>query len=162
MRNSNQGGVLILDLEKPESGVQTFVSLKGSTGQTGIAPLGGGLHAISGGLHSPFHFKLGSMSMLNGMAVIRRKPHIVLSADSIGGRIWRINTQTRAVDVVVADDELGLDSNPVNFIPLGANGLGIIDDCLCFINSARGTFARFKVDKSGNKIGDIEIIVQND
>ncbi|KAI1845395.1 hypothetical protein JX265_005256 [Neoarthrinium moseri] len=161
MRNSNQGGVLILDLEKPESGVQTVVSLKGSTGQTGIAPLGGGLHAVSGGTVLD-EIPVPKTQMLNGMAVIRRKPHIVLSADSIGGRIWRINTQTRAVDVVVADDELGLDSNPVNFIPLGANGLGIIDDFLCFINSARGTFARFKVDKSGNKIGDIEIIVQND
>lgn len=186
MRDYDQGDDLIIDPKDPQPAVKTVLTLEGSTGQTGIAPLGGGIYAISGGIHSPFRFELGSMSvyifslddatgsgtlvdtipvpdtqMLNGMAAIPSSPHILLSADSIGGRIWRIDTQTKVVDVAVTDDQLGPDTDPDNPIPLGANGLKIIDDFLYFTNSAKGTFARFRIDTNGNKISDIVTIAHN-
>ncbi|KAK6064200.1 hypothetical protein SCUP515_11945 [Seiridium cupressi] len=84
----------------------------------------------------------------------------LLSADSIGGRIWRIDTRTKTVDVAIMGLALGPDDEPANFIPLGANGLRIVGDYLYFTNSARGTFVRFKIDEEGNKTGDFETIVE--
>ncbi|CAG8984082.1 hypothetical protein HYALB_00003024 [Hymenoscyphus albidus] len=98
--------------------------------------------------------------MMNGLTSLPQKPHILLSADSIGGRILRINTQTRAVDVSFSDAALG-PGGPTT-VPLGANGLHTSSsgDYLYFSNSGQGTFARVKINAEGDKEGPIEIIAR--
>ena len=138
-----------------------------------------GLFAISGGVHTSFNFVQGSMAVyvvsvpsnsntgsvrsrisvngtLNGMAALPLHPHIILTADSIGGQIFRVNTRTGAVDVPIADPALGSGGN--TNIPLGINGLKIYNGYVYFTNSDRGTFARVKIDAQGNKAGDFEVL----
>lgn len=154
-------------------------NLTGSTALTGMATIAPGLFAVSGGVHSRFIFANNSMAvyvvrlpsdsdtgtvlerisvpgtqMLNGMAALPGKPYVLLSADSIGGRIFRINAYTREVSVAFADPALG----PGPAVPLGANGLKIFDNFLYWTNSGRGTFARVKIDDNGNKVGNIQVV----
>lgn len=181
MASDASGDLLVLDPEaKPEPDVKKVATLPGSTGLTGIATLGDGLYAVTGGLHSPFQFKRGSMSvyiislkdgddtgvlvdtipvpdtmMMNGMAPIPINPHILLSADSIQGRIIRINTRERELSIAFSDPALGPSDNG---IPLGINGLKITQDYMYFTNSAKGTFSRVKIDQAGNKVGCFETL----
>ncbi|CAG8962332.1 hypothetical protein HYFRA_00005387 [Hymenoscyphus fraxineus] len=98
--------------------------------------------------------------MMNGLTSLPQNPHILLSADSIGGRILRINTQTRGVDVSFSDAALGPGGSTT--VPLGANGLHTSSsgDYLYFSNSGQGTFARVKINAEGDKEGPIEIIAR--
>ncbi|KAI1660155.1 hypothetical protein F4813DRAFT_387023 [Daldinia decipiens] len=101
---------------------------KGITGLTGIVPLENGLYAVSGGLHTSFSFQRGSMKLftvslqsgkvvdsipvpdtatMNGLAILPYNPHVVLSADSIEGRIFAIDTHTREVSVIFENIDLG-------------------------------------------------------
>jgi hypothetical protein len=156
-------------------------NLSGSTGLTGMVTIdtNAGLFAISGGVHTSFNFVQGSMAVyvvsvpsnsntgsvrsrisvngtLNGMAALPLHPYIILTADSIGGQIFRVNTRTGAVDVPIADPALGSGGN--TNIPLGINGLKIYNGYVYFTNSGRGTFARVKIDAQGNKAGDFEVL----
>ncbi|TVY31377.1 hypothetical protein LOCC1_G008956, partial [Lachnellula occidentalis] len=151
------------------------------TGLTGMATIAPDTYAVSGGTHSAFIFANNSMSvsvisaqlgtvlysipvpntqMLNGMAALPDTPHIVLSADSIGGRIFRIDTLTRTVDVAFSDPLIGPGDS--SLVTLGANGLKIRDGYLYFTNSGQGFFGRVAIDGLGNKVGDIETLVQLD
>ncbi|KJZ75229.1 hypothetical protein HIM_05423 [Hirsutella minnesotensis 3608] len=150
-----------------------------ATGLTGIAHLGSGLYAISGGRHTEFRFDRGSMNiyivsldagsgavmdvipvpntfMMNGLASVPSQPHILLSADSIEGRILRINTITRQVDVAIADEALA--PRDSRTFPLGVNGLRIRNDYLYFTNSGRGTFARIRITTDGSRAGPTETL----
>jgi hypothetical protein len=104
------------------------------------------------------HIPVLNTQMLNGMAALPATPYVVLSADSIGARIFRINTRTRAVDVAFSDPLLGFGSNTA--VPLGANGLKIFNGYLYFTNSGQGLFARVKINKDGSKAGNIEVITK--
>lgn len=97
--------------------------------------------------------------MMNGMAALPNKPHVILSADSLGGRILRVNTSTREVSVACTDAALGQSEDNLKH-PLGINGLRILGSYLYFTNSAQGTFARFPIDDDGNKIGNVEIMAR--
>ena len=120
-----------------------------------------GLFAISGGVQ--FNFVQGSMAVyvvsvpsnsntgsvrsrisvngtLNGMAALPLHPYIILTADSIGGQIFRVNTRTGAVDVPIADPALGSGGN--TNIPLEINSLKIYNGYVYFTHSGRGTFVR--------------------
>lgn len=160
------------------------ITLDGSTGLSCIAALGGGKYAISGGIHTSFNFQQGSMKvyvvslpaqnvpaavidsipvpdtrMMNGMAALPVKSHIILSADSLGGRIIRVDTSTGEASIAFADAALGpSENNPTH--PLGINGLRIQGHYLYFTNLAQGTFARFPIDDDGNKTGNVEIIAR--
>lgn len=159
------------------------VNLTDSSGLTGMATVGHDLFAVSSGMHTDFAFVNNSMQvsvvhipnhsdrgrviqtipvpgteMLNGMAALPSNPSVVMSADSIGGRVFRINTQTSEVDVAFEDPLLGFGNNTL--VPLGANGLKIRGDHLYFSNAGLGFFARVPIDSSGNKAGDIEIVAR--
>ncbi|KAK3324550.1 hypothetical protein B0T19DRAFT_232454 [Cercophora scortea] len=97
-------------------------------------------------------------TMLNGMATLPRRPYTILSADSIGGRILRVDTRTRKTSVAFADPALVAPN--ISSVPLGVNGLKIRGGYLYFTNSAQGTFARVPIDDEGNKIGGVDIIAR--
>lgn len=160
-----------------------------TTALTGIAPLDDNLYAVSGGLHTSFAFKRGSMNLyivsldkgtivdsipvpdtatMNGLASVPRNPHILLSADSIDGRILAINTRTRQVSVAFEDALLGPSdssarngSSGIRMPPIGINGLRTRGDFLYFTNSNQGTFVRVRIDEVGRKAGDFEILARS-
>ncbi|TVY45274.1 hypothetical protein LSUB1_G000464 [Lachnellula subtilissima] len=173
--------VFSLDPSAPVPSPNVLATLNGTTGLTGIAAIALDTYAVSGGAASPYKFANNSMSvavisapggcnvgtvlysipvpntqMLNGMAALPGTPHVVLSSDSIGARIFRIDTLTRTVDVAFADPLLGPGEGAI--VTLGANGLKIRDGYLYFANSGQGFFARVAIDGQGNKVGDIETL----
>lgn len=150
------------------------------TGATGIASLEGDLYAITGGVHRLYSFDRGSMHVyivslqtntvvdsiavpdtacLNGLTALPDHPHILLSADSIDGRIIRIDTRTKDVSVAMQDEAL----HPGKDAPLaiGINGIRTRGDFIYFTNSALGTFARVPIDKQGNKAGEFEVLARS-
>lgn len=147
------------------------------TGVTGMAVVENDVLAITGGIHTSYSFQEGSMhlylvslsdstvvdsiavpntSSLNGLAAVN--DHIILSADSIGGRIFRIDTRTKLVDVVVECDALA-PGNPG--LKVGINGLRLRGNFVYFTNSNLNTFGRFPIDAQGNQTGDIEILARS-
>ncbi|KAI6091830.1 hypothetical protein F4821DRAFT_280167 [Hypoxylon rubiginosum] len=179
------GDLWALNPKASPATIRKVATLPGSTGLSGIASLGHGRYAVSGGEHSSFNFVNGSMrvyvvsmaaedqegkvadsipvadtSMMNGMVSLHNRPYVVLCADSIGGRILRIDTHTRKASVAFADAALGPGSNTT--VSLGANGLKVRGDYLYFTNSAQGTFARFPIDDYGRNTGPVEVIARLD
>lgn len=137
------------------------------------------LLAVSGGVHSYFRFDnmhvyvvsvsgdsdsgilLDTISVpdahgLNGMASLPAMPHVAMSADSLSGCVYRINTLTRVVDVAFADPLLG----PGPTFKVRINDLKIFNGYVYFTNSGQGTFARVKINDDGSKAGDIEIVAR--
>ncbi|KAM0807512.1 putative SMP-30/Gluconolactonase/LRE-like region domain-containing protein [Seiridium cardinale] len=156
------------------------------TALTGIAPLPGcdDLYAVSGGLHTSFAFERGSMQVyvvslktgkivdeipvpdtatMNGMTALPRAPHILLSADSIQGRILAIDTRTHKVNVVMEDEILGPATNNLSStVPsVGINGLRVRDSFVYFTDSGQGTFVRVHIDDSGRRIGNFEVLARS-
>ena len=153
-------------------------SLPGASGLCGIATVDAkaNIYAIGGGEHVSFGFTPGTVATwvvqikedgtglvlaripvdatLNGMDSIPTKPYIVLGVDSKGGRVMRVNTLTRHVDVAFNDPSLG----PSPTFPLGVNGARVRDDYLYFTNSGQGTFARIPIDQNGEKVGEAEVL----
>jgi len=179
----SSGELLSLDPNAAIPSPTSVAKLTGSDGLSGIATIGQNLFAVSGGMHSEFEFANNSMSvyvvsvpeesdegtvldtigvpntqMLNGMTSIPAMPHVLLSVDSIGARVFRINTRTRVVDVVLSDPSLGPGENAQ--VPLGANGVKIFNGYLYFTNSGQGTFARVKIDDDGTIAGEIKVIAR--
>ncbi|GAB1312715.1 SMP-30/Gluconolactonase/LRE-like region domain-containing protein [Madurella fahalii] len=177
----NSGNLLSIDPRATTPTPQNIAKLGDATGLTAIAALPLNLYAVAGGIHGPFSFVNNTMAlyvvlvmghqlasivvasipvpgtmMMNGLAALPHRPFTVLSADSIGGRLLRINTVTRQVDVAWTDAAFGSGGNPN--MPLGINGLKIVGDWLYFTNSGRGTFARVPIDHNGNKVGSIQVI----
>ena len=173
----SSGDLFTIDPAAPSPPAKAVVNCPGSTGLSGIATIGPDLFAVSGGVHGSFRFDnmqvyvvsvpgdsdsgvlLDSISVpdtygLNGMAALPAMSRVVLSADSHGSCIYRINTLTRIVDVAFADPLLG--HGPT--FKVGINGLKIFNGYMYFTNSGQGTFARVKINDDGSKAGDIEIV----
>lgn len=151
---------------------------------TGIAEVAPDVYVVTGGVqgNEGFAFKNGSARaaivnlntcgdgeasvriianidslMLNGMVALPSQPHVVLSVDSIGGRMLRIDTQSGHVEVAWSEEQLGPGPNP-QIVPLGANGLDIFKGHLYFTNSERGFYSRVKITENGDLDGDFEEI----
>lgn len=160
--------------------IANLPSFHNITGLTGIVSLGDDLYAISGGVHTSYAFEEGSMHIyivslrtntvvddiavpntacLNGLAALPGHPHTLLSADSIGGRIIRIDTRTKDVSVVIEDEALHPGKGAA--LAVGINGLKTRGDFIYFTNSALGTFARVLIDEQGNKAGEIEVLARS-
>ena len=175
----SSGDLFAVDPEAPSPSAKAVASMPGSTGLSGIAMIGIELLAVSGGVYG--HFKFDDMSVyvvsipensdsgtlldsisvpdahgLNGMAALPAMPRVVLSADSIAGCIYRINTLMRVVDIAFADQLLG----PGPTFKFGINGLKIYNGYVYFTNSGQGTFARVKINDDGSKAGDIEVVAR--
>ncbi|PHH89656.1 hypothetical protein CDD83_5574 [Cordyceps sp. RAO-2017] len=169
--------LMVLDPAEPRPTAQTVLTLANVTGLTGITHLGNDVYAVTGGrpASQPFLFERGSMrlfvvslplgavvadmavegtAMMNGLASLKPQPHLVLSADSIEGRILRVDTRAQTWDVAFSDDSL----KPFNasVFPLGVNGLKYARGHLYYTNSARGTFSRIRVTDRGLRAGPAE------
>lgn len=183
---SSPGLLYLLDLKDGDSENATATQISdlprfdNTTGITGIAPLGPGLFAVTGGKHIGFGFQDDSMHLyivsvqndtatvidniavpntasLNGLAALN--DHTLLSADSIGGRILRIDTITKTTDVVLQSEALAPAGS--GFIQVGINGLKIRGEFVYFTNSNLGTFGRLPIDRLGNQVGEMEILARS-
>lgn len=98
--------------------------------------------------------------ILNGMRALPGRPGWLLTADSKGGRIYRVNTFTGSVEVTLQDDRLTAGPVNVNVPPLGVNGIEVLGDYLYLTNSARQFYGRIRIDTMGSRRGDLEILRQ--
>ncbi|KAH9884619.1 hypothetical protein F4778DRAFT_762888 [Xylariomycetidae sp. FL2044] len=96
---------------------------------------------------------------LNGMTALPALPHIVLSADSIQGAVYRTDTNTGQVDVAFQDDLLAA-TDPSSPIPLGVNGIHISGGYLYWTNSQAIRFGRVPITQWGDRAGPMEILAE--
>lgn len=163
---------------------EVIAQLPGATGVTGIAELAPDVFALSGGVlnETTRRFLNGSAAIftldfrrqpwpaietvaqvpdtesLNGMARLPLHPHVVLSLDSVRGRVFRTDTRTGTVDVAFQDPMLGV-GNVTAPGALGANGIKIHRDSLYFTSSMLQLFGRIKISPKGDMVGKIEELV---
>ncbi|KAF9871832.1 hypothetical protein CkaCkLH20_10766 [Colletotrichum karsti] len=100
--------------------------------------------------------KIPDAVMLNGLASLPSKPHIVLATDSRLGSIFRIDTQTGDWEIAITDNLFAAPDNAT--IPIGINGIKIADDFAYFTNTARTSFGRVPITEDGYRAGDVEIV----
>ncbi|CZR56290.1 uncharacterized protein PAC_06178 [Phialocephala subalpina] len=93
----------------------------------------------------------------NGIASIPQSPHLVLTADSAIGAVWRVNLPTGKYGIAFSDP-LFEPISTAQGLNLGINGLKIKDSYLYFTNSAYGIFGRVAIDSYGNKLSSVEVI----
>ncbi|KAG4029106.1 hypothetical protein MFRU_017g00430 [Monilinia fructicola] len=95
--------------------------------------------------------------LLNGMAALPATPWIVLSAESLCGCIYRIDTRTLDYRIIFASAAFA-SANPA--MPLGINGLQIRGRHLYFTNSGQGIFGRVEIDRGGYSVGGVEVVAR--
>lgn len=182
------GRLYDFDPQVPNSEPHVAAQLPGVSALTGIAELAPDLFAVTGGQlnttavrFAPGSLKLYTVDfrnssandmpivrtvanvtntiMLNGMLPLPAFPHIILSADLIGGRIFCVDTTTGSVNVVLQDPLLSLClSNQTRFAPLGVTGIKLRDNYMFFTNLAQGTFGRVPVSLRGDVLCAVEIM----
>ncbi|OTA90722.1 hypothetical protein M434DRAFT_33391 [Hypoxylon sp. CO27-5] len=185
---SPTGHLYTLDPKASEPQAKLVTSFDSNvTALTGIAPLpdcDGDLYAVSGGLHTSFAFEKGSMRVyivslklgsvvdsipvpdaatMNGMAALPHYPNLLVSADSISGRILSIDTRTHKVGVVMEDAALGpgAHNSSSRVPPIGINGLRVRGNYIYFTNSSQGTFMRVRIDQRGSPIGEPKLLARS-
>lgn len=181
-------------LNQTSGTVSVVASLPNSTAQTGIAALGGNKYAITTGVvGANFEFINGSVAAhiislapgsgsaalldtipipntinTNGLVSLpaagTSNRHILLSADSRGFRVLKINTATRTTSVAFSDPLFGGNPNITQSIGItGVNGLNLRpgkwwNGYVYFTNSAQGIYGRVKVNSAGDKVGSVQVI----
>lgn len=101
--------------------------------------------------------------LANGMTALPQLSHIVLSADSVTGTIYRTNTNTGKVDVAIKDPKLVPKANPDPFLSLlGVNGLRTHNEYLYVTSTSAQFLGRYKIDANGNPLSALEILVTYD
>ncbi|KAK4191688.1 hypothetical protein QBC35DRAFT_486833 [Podospora australis] len=100
---------------------------------------------------------------LNGLVSLPfpGRQHILLAADSRGGRIIKIDTDTKQASVAFSDVLMSGDPENVegSLGITGVNGLYITQaGWLYFTNTARGLLGKVKVDGNGNKVGAVQVV----
>lgn len=105
---------------------------------------------------------------LEGMTALPSSPGTILSAESALGLIYRVNVFTGAYSVAISNEAL----KPVKdaIVPLGVNGIRILQDCwgndeaqayLYFVNTFGAPFlGRFPIDINGSAAGSVEKVVK--
>ena len=174
------GKLYSLDVAQFPPQPQVIAHFENFNGLFGIAEVGKDVFAITGGDYG-VKFQNNTMSLslvqfvgnetsirnvfekskygpVNGITALPKHKHIILGADSVRGEILRIDTTTGHIDVAIKHDQLGpIPNGPFG---MGVNGIKILGNYLYFTNSARQSFGRVKIDRLGNRLGDIEVIYQ--
>ncbi|KAI1422218.1 hypothetical protein F5Y12DRAFT_763907 [Xylaria sp. FL1777] len=165
-----------IDPEALYPAAQNVISLPDSIRLTGLAALGDGFYAVAGSVSPPsnsrgcmqvYVIKVETEGLVNvtvdhvievpntvsigGIATLPSQSHTILGADSIGGRILRINTSDGTVSVAVE-----------HATARGVKGLKTRGGYLYFTNSAQRIFGRFPIDANGTNTGDVEILASID
>ncbi|KAK5688485.1 hypothetical protein LTS10_000463 [Elasticomyces elasticus] len=97
----------------------------------------------------------GLIANLTDVVVALSEPGAVLVADAAKGLIWKLDTINGKYDIIIQDD-IFLSSSPE--IPLGVDGLHIVDDYLYFTNLGDNILCRVSIDAAGNATDQIELV----
>ncbi|CEJ61344.1 hypothetical protein PMG11_09879 [Penicillium brasilianum] len=93
---------------------------------------------------------------LNGMATFTKESHLVLIADSPKGVAWKLDTQTGEYSIALNDTTMLPAEGQA--LPLGINGLKLVDDYIYYSSTTRMQFGRVRVNQDASPAGDYEII----
>ncbi|UKZ83923.1 hypothetical protein TrVFT333_011738 [Trichoderma virens FT-333] len=94
---------------------------------------------------------------LNGMTTLESTPNTILTADSTGGVIYSVNTQTKVYKLVL--DNEAFKPTPGAPLPIGLNGIRYLNHYVYYTNSFNPIFGRVPVSKSGYATGSYKTIV---
>ncbi|KAI1123649.1 hypothetical protein F5Y10DRAFT_280763 [Nemania abortiva] len=165
--------------EDPQA--ELILQAPGATALNGIVRIGTDKFAFSGGVRGSFMYTnetvytvdfsqtnstggptvaiaatLPDAVFLNGVAALPASPYVVMLADSNLGCLWRVDTETGAVDKVITDPAFAIPANATT--PIGINGLKIRGGYAYFTNTAARLFGRIPITDAGERAGDVEII----
>ncbi|KAK7932847.1 hypothetical protein LTR80_011638 [Exophiala xenobiotica] len=113
--------------------------------------------------HIPNHLGLmgiPEMGLLNGLTALNAVEGILLAADSELGVVWSIDVRTGKTGVAINDTSMA----PVqsSTVPLGINGLHVVDQSLYFTNTNKVSLSRVPLDMTtGMAIGPVETLVKS-
>lgn len=93
---------------------------------------------------------------LNGMATFTKESHLVLIADSPKGAVWKVNILTG--DYAVALNDTTMMPAKGQSLPLGVNGLKLVNGYVYYSSTTRMEFCRVKVNADATPAGDYEVI----
>jgi hypothetical protein len=93
---------------------------------------------------------------LNGMTSFTKESHLVLIADSPNGVAWKLNTQTGEYSIALNDTSMLPAEGQA--LPLGVNGLKMVDNYIYYSSTTRMQFGRVKVDQDATPVSDYQII----
>ncbi|KAJ5111995.1 hypothetical protein N7532_000040 [Penicillium argentinense] len=93
---------------------------------------------------------------LNGMTSFTKDSHLVLIADSPKGAVWKVNTETGEYAVALNDTTMMPAKGQA--LPLGINGLKLVDGYVYYSSTTRMEFCRVKVNEEAKAVGDYEVI----
>ncbi|KAK3671685.1 hypothetical protein LTR78_008418 [Recurvomyces mirabilis] len=98
---------------------------------------------------------LTQIGLPDGIVSLPSRPTTILIADAAKGLVWKLDTLSGNYTIVIEDDILH-SSNP--FLPLGVDGLHVIDEYLYFTNLGDNILCRIAIDKHGNATDEIELV----
>ena len=174
------GSLFQLDPAVSEPQAEIVAELPGATALTGIATIGTDKFAVIGGIRGSYEYAnetvytvefvtgaanttvgiaatLPDAVMLNGVDSLPAYPNVILAADSRVGCIWRVDTDTGAVEKIIEDD--AFNATETATVPIGINGLKVFNGSVYFTNTARATFGRVAITDDGYSSGsDVEIV----
>ena len=97
--------------------------------------------------------------LLNGLTLLDAAKKTILIADSTGGVVFRLNTETGRYKVVLDDPILkGLPGGPLQ---IGVNGIRVVNNTLFFTTGDQNLFASVPITREGTAIGAFKVIVHN-
>ncbi|KAL9055587.1 MAG: hypothetical protein Q9162_003484 [Coniocarpon cinnabarinum] len=95
--------------------------------------------------------------LLNGVDAIK-EIGVLLLADSIAGKIWRIEVSTGDISVAIEDELTAVDLSAQ--FRLGANGVHVQDSYAYFTNTGLQLYARTPISPAGYGTGPSEVLNQ--
>jgi hypothetical protein len=93
---------------------------------------------------------------LNGMTTFTKESGLVLIADSPKGAIWKVDTKSGQYEVAMNDTTMMPAKGQA--LPLGINGLKVVDGYVYYSSTTRMEFCRVKVNDDATPAGDFEVI----
>ena len=101
--------------------------------------------------------KIPEAHALNGMTTITDSPNLILVADSELGAVWSIDVETGVYKKAITNPLLANSTQ----IPLGVNGIHVVDSTLYFTNTAQGLFGKVDITEEGMATGPVVRIAED-
>ena len=98
---------------------------------------------------------LPNVGLPDEVTLLASDPRVVLLADAAKGIIWRVDVASGEHSIAIKDD-LFLPTNPL--IPLGVDGIHILDNTLYFTNLAANLLGKVPITAKGSAAGPVQNI----
>ncbi|KAJ6150710.1 hypothetical protein N7470_007304 [Penicillium chermesinum] len=117
---------------------------------------GAGNERVSAGPAASVIAAVPEAQALNGMTTFTKESNLVLIADSPIGAVWKVDIKSGEYKVALNDTAM----TPAEGVPLplGVNGLKVLNGYMYFSSTTRMQYGRVKLNDDGTAAGDFEII----